>query len=865
MSITQGDIDAAVAGGLTAALTISTGVPTGGADGDFWLPGPPGAAGIYQRASGSWSVVAPFGEDLTGPEIVQLLSALTGNARLPASAVRDLPSGEDATARAGVAANARRLDAVPVYAARLAVWPPNVRQHSDFQRQFQSTLAGLVASLATDGGSTGTRFANVFRILARDADGDVVQLHTQGWSFTNDERQTIEWEVSAAEFNQLGTEVATNGLEVWGEFRAVYGGGVDELRGRTNPVFIDFGEQDEWPATRGELPEQRVLRDVSVPSEATRGKVVINDDKGYLTRAERDVTTPASATFEDFAASDYVGAFDDDNAPDASANIGRWYWNTTRLTAFRAFRDDTLGAIWTAADVDRLVTGGDYRGAWGTDKEATAHIQQVGDFYYLYFNALRRATGYTPPVHTHLRDEFRRLTTSDETDRRLEFIVQGSPSQIDKNNIPSAFNFLLTHKTNAFPEAATARIDFFGRQILYPNYQPSIESRSLGWGVDDADRRRIATLTEGRSEDAVVRLLDSDDVEVPGSVSPVDFTVVEGGSASEAEIDAAVDAYLMENPPPGGVDTVARAAAASAASAASAAQTTADGKAAVGDRALQVGSAGDGGDSAAAAREDHVHALELQDDLSFNPQQELGLSTARKSQIGRVPADGGNANQVWAKGPANEKPAWRDQIGAVPEFEYVTVEPNAIARSTAGLQTPLSIVLHGVEADARAGATKVRVLIQGQQIAEVAWRASVIGDRIIPAVASAGVAEGIFQNLAGTADHVTVNVEFRTAANVLVGDNLPFNLRFGTPQPTGLDEAEVDARVRAVAPTVRSLVVIISTIASYDAAQNRFEDSGNNEVVVPDGAIVTLTQAVYDAAVADSGFTPNANAIYLTR
>ena len=65
--------------------------------------------------------------------------------------------------------------------------------------------------------------------------------------------------------------------------------------------------------------------------------------------------------------------------------------------------------------------------------------------------------------------------------------------------------------------------------------------------------------------------------------------------------------------------------------------------------------------------------------------------------------------------------------------------------------------------------------------------------------------------------------------------------------------------------TVPGPVVIVSNIASYDATQNRFEDSSGGAVTVPDGSIVTLTKAVYDAAVADSGFTPNANAVFLTR
>ena len=74
-------------------------------------------------------------------------------------------------------------------------------------------------------------------------------------------------------------------------------------------------------------------------------------------------------------------------------------------------------------------------------------------------------------------------------------------------------------------------------------------------------------------------------------------------------------------------------------------------------------------------------------------------------------------------------------------------------------------------------------------------------------------------------------------------------------------QAEVDARIKAVP----SPVIIVSNIVSYDATQNRFEDSSGDEVVVPNGSIVTLTQAIYDAAVADADFTPNANAIFLTR
>ena len=60
-------------------------------------------------------------------------------------------------------------------------------------------------------------------------------------------------------------------------------------------------------------------------------------------------------------------------------------------------------------------------------------------------------------------------------------------------------------------------------------------------------------------------------------------------------------------------------------------------------------------------------------------------------------------------------------------------------------------------------------------------------------------------------------------------------------------------------------VTIITNIASYDSTQNRFEDSGGNAVNVTNDSIVLLPQAAYDGAVADSDFTPNSTAIFLTR
>ena len=299
------------------------------------------------------------------------------------------------------------------YAARLTVWPPNVAMHSDFQRDFKAVLNELNEQvLRLDGGSTGTRFVNRFQIKTRNADRAEVLLHSEGWSYTAEGAQELEWNVSAAEFNQLGTSVSTDYIEVWGEFRALYGGGIDELRGRTQPFVIGFGEEDDWPATRGDIPEQRVLQDVSVASAETRGKLVTFDDgRGYLTRPERDVTTAATATFENYSHADYLGAFGDANEPDAAANIGSWYWHRTRTTAFRSFRDDTFGAIWRAVDVNRIIIGGEYRGSWPADSFAVPHITQIGDYYSDAGGNLRVATAYTAEQHTHLRDGLDRIVT----------------------------------------------------------------------------------------------------------------------------------------------------------------------------------------------------------------------------------------------------------------------------------------------------------------------------------------------------------------------------------------------------------------------------------------------------------------------
>ena len=171
----------------------------------------------------------------------------------------------------GDAALGTRIDAIPNYSARLTVWPPNVPQHTDVQRSFKAILNELQQSLLFE--PTITQRINTFQIKARNADDAEVVLHSQGWAYATESDQELEWAVSAAEFNQLGVSSSTDFLQVWGEFRYVNTfTSTDNLRQRTQPFVIGFGEEDEWPASRGDIPafETSPLR-VSSTDQASAG------------------------------------------------------------------------------------------------------------------------------------------------------------------------------------------------------------------------------------------------------------------------------------------------------------------------------------------------------------------------------------------------------------------------------------------------------------------------------------------------------------------------------------------------------------------------------------------------------------------
>ena len=79
------------------------------------------------------------------------------------------------------------------------------------------------------------------------------------------------------------------------------------------------------------------------------------------------------------------------------------------------------------------------------------------------------------------------------------------------------------------------------------------------------------------------------------------------------------------------------------------------------------------------------------------------------------------------------------------------------------------------------------------------------------------------------------------------------------------DEATRIVRIPLYIPVVQGSVgPLITNIAAYDAAQDRFEDSTGGQVTLHPGSIVLTTQVIYDAAVADSFAFP-AEVVFLTR
>ena len=111
----------------------------------------------------------------------------------------------------------------------------------------------------------------------------------------------------------------------------------------------------------------------------------------------------------------------------------------------------------------------------------------------------------------------------------------------------------------------------------------------------------------------------------------------------------------------------------------------------------------------------------------------------------------------------------------------------------------------------------------------------------------------------GSTAGISAGIAASAAADLIAGGELRIDLVWFSADA---NDAQV-SRQRYLIPVTRTGAQVIRNIASYDATQNRFEDSGGNAVTVPDGAIVALAESVYDAAVTDADFTPNPSALFV--
>ena len=145
---------AALATGGTGGATWTTGTatPSGGSDGDWYLRTGNTDPGIYNRAGGAWSrILTPGDPDQTGAEIVTLLDALTGAARLQGTSVRNLITAINADSGAidadHISADiARDSEVVSAVGAKYAA-ASNWTLGSGGSRTLTVTVASLPASI----------------------------------------------------------------------------------------------------------------------------------------------------------------------------------------------------------------------------------------------------------------------------------------------------------------------------------------------------------------------------------------------------------------------------------------------------------------------------------------------------------------------------------------------------------------------------------------------------------------------------------------------------------------------------------------------------------------------------------------------
>lgn len=743
----------------------------------------------------------------------------------------------------------------------------------------------------------------------------------------------------------------------------------------------------------GMAADQRVLLDTA-PSADTVGKLVIEDDgrRVFSTEEIEHLAVPNSFTPANYNADGtdgaYQGVFQATPAPNLY-DVGDWHVNgfshNPRIIVMRSGYKD-----WDTTSWDNVGGGLDYIGAFprGTVEEVAPHASANGQVYLdVDDQILRQVTafvaGNTAAPTEYKRHEFATEDDLDalETQKQAKLpalpvgaiwrgqadgttaadqwastFIEAGPSFVAGNTDQRNLYVSIRHPLNAYPDANIISVSVQGGTPNLQAYNPALLQQTFVVGIQ-------ATEMNNLSANGHLDIGDYISVNVllrNGRNGPISFSRI-------------VEVLVVAAPTGGGaaIDETARNLARNA-------QTTANSKAAVGDRVLQVAATNDTGDADDASRVDHRHGLPLtvagglvfdvMDKLGINEGgvQEAMLSTAVRAKLNQA-AESGTDQEARDRaaaaqldtdtviavgpdfihneaGPRNIDIAIRHPVGAYSDarimtvaiagqpvvnvgYDHTVIQQSVMAEVSAvsfrnlwsvtdaiddgmggttnvqryhvGAYVPVTIELRSgtgpdatsyfyriidvlVVADATLGLpdgslTPVKADVS-TALLKKQWRDAFdsshisLRDNTLPAVANFNVGDVFIMGR----DGANTGVAFRditdpataltacTAGDVIVLLNAGWtrvgNILTGSP---ALRQRITD--VENSIATTPSPVIIVSNIASFDAAQDRFEDARGNEVTVPDGSVVTLTQAVYDAAVAKVSFIPNPRAIFLTR
>lgn len=389
-----------VARGATGAAGRDGTDGTDGATGPRGPAGPQGPRGD-QGFPGRDGTDGTDGKDgATGPRGAQGEKGAQGD---PGPAGPQGPQGPQGPR--GPAGTGTSGSAAPAYAARLRIYPETFKTAGDIRGTHTAVLDELQQSLLFDDVSPA-----ISRFELIEVETSTV-VHTTAWMYSGAE-QEIRFEVSAAE----ESAIANTGSGEYFTFRGRFFNR-DGFVTETNNFVCAIGTQPEFPANRGEVPEQRVLEGHLAADLTTIGKFNFLNDEAYITRRIGEGSIAPGGDFEDFQAANYGGAFATDDLPDPTLlQLRQWVWNSDRLQAEQVFSNTFTGVNeFRDVDVNRLITSGNYRGHWPTDAMALEHIQANGDFYSNDVSgALRVVRNYTPGSRDTSRLELDKIITAHE-------------------------------------------------------------------------------------------------------------------------------------------------------------------------------------------------------------------------------------------------------------------------------------------------------------------------------------------------------------------------------------------------------------------------------------------------------------------